>query len=252
MRTRPPPSPIHVVATGGVDGPTCGRVEAPCATLRYTVNAIANGVAPSSVIVPIVLGPGAFGPSSCGANATRPVNITGAGSAASRIDCQGTDRALAASASLWLKGITVTGGFANVTVVVPEDAPYGAPFAAGGGGGGVEIAMPSVNGASAVVSDVVFVSNFVAGVILGQQDLAASAVIGGGGLYITGGGSDTVVFVQGCLFVGNVVNVTDFTNAAAPCGGGVCVVAGLPPSPFGNSTLSNVAVAAVDTYLCFT
>lgn len=48
-----PPSPIHVVATGGVDGPTCGRVEAPCATLRYTVNAIANGVAPSSVIVPI-------------------------------------------------------------------------------------------------------------------------------------------------------------------------------------------------------
>jgi hypothetical protein len=240
-----PLSPIQVVATGGTDDPTCGGMEAPCATLRYAVNTLANAVAPPYATVPIILGPGAYGPDSCGANATRPMSITGAGSAATRIDCQGTGRALAASDSLWLTGMTVTGGFANVSVVVFEGILSGVPFAAGGGGAVAIVWPTALSGASAVVIDVAFMNNYVVGVVSGQFS-AASAVVGGGGLYIAGGGSDSVVTVQNCSFVGNVVNVTDYTGVARTCGGGVCVVAGLAPSPVASSSLSNVAAAVIE------
>jgi hypothetical protein len=112
----------------------------------------------------IVLGPGVYGPDSCGGHVTRPVSITGAGSGATIIDCGGVDRGLTASASLHvsLAGVTFTGGFANVSLSleVPsaddDDDNNGAPLLwfAGGGGGGVAVLWPaSLNGAWASFVD---------------------------------------------------------------------------------------------------
>ncbi len=151
------PSAVHVVASGGRDVLGCGSVDAPCATLRFAVNSVSSVVNPPSATVPIVMGPGMFGPNSCGANATRPVNVTGAGSGETLVDCEGTDRLLYTCDSLWLTGITVVGGLANVAVSI-GDAGYGS--VSGGGGGGVTVMWPSaLDSARAVFLDVAFVNN---------------------------------------------------------------------------------------------
>ncbi len=242
-----PPAPIHVVASGGRDCLTCGAVDEPCATLRYAVNVLANYLTPLNVIVPIALGRGAYGPDNCGANATRPVNVTGAGSEATLIDCQGTERALAASDSLWLSGITIRGGFVNVSAVVPGSAPAYSSFAAGGGGG-VSIVWPtSLCGACAEVVDVVFVNNSMIGIVgasgAGVRNAAAS--LGGGGLFVAGGGNNSAVALLNCVFLRNTVSVVDNTGTSAACGGGVCVLVGLASAPVGADSTNTTSSAAV-------
>jgi hypothetical protein len=77
------------VAMGGVDVPECGSEGAPCGTLRYAINVLGNAAVPSDVFA-VVLGPGEYGQGSCGANATRPVRISGAGSSVTVVNCHGT------------------------------------------------------------------------------------------------------------------------------------------------------------------
>ncbi len=223
------PSDIYVApaSAGGSDNQRCGDEEDPCATLRYAVNIIGNPMEPLTAFVSVVLGPGVYGWDSCGANATRPMNISGAGSGVTRIDCQGTGQALVASDSLWLTGLTVTGGLVNVSSVVPESAPIDT-FAAGGGGG-VAVVWPITGaGLSLDVWDVTFENNSAVGVISGGNK--STPVLGGGGLYVSGGGNSSGVAIRSCSFLSNAVSVTDYTGSAAACGGGVCIFLGLAPS----------------------
>jgi hypothetical protein len=242
-------SPIQVVAAGGVDGPACGSVTSPCATLRYAVNVLANVVTPVSAPVPVVLGPGVFGPASCGAHATRPVNITGAGSITTTVDCRGSDRALSASDSVWLAGITFTGGFANVSVAA-ADVGGGPSVYTGGGGGAVAVLWAASSGFSAELTDLVFVNNSV--VVVVAEGAASNAVVGGGGLFLAGGSNISAVLLQRVSFLRNSVAVTDWSDYAASCGGGACIAVGAPSSPATESvpvadvSLTVVEIAALD------
>ncbi len=238
-----PPTTVYVVASGGNDSRPCGAMDSPCATLRHAVNVVANAVTPLTIVVPVVLGPGQYGPGSCGANATRAMNISGSGSDATRIDCQGTGQALVASDSLWLTGLTITGGAASVSVVVPENLQL--PFAAGGGGG-VAVAWPTtLNNLSLDLQDVMFMNNSVAGLVQGAVDGDQTCFLGGGGLYVAGGGNGTEVSIRNCSFVENAVSVRDYTGMPSLCGGGLCVLAGLSSTPSqqeGASLLTNVVL----------
>jgi hypothetical protein len=246
LAVAPSPSVVIVApaSAGGSDSQSCGTEQDPCATLRYAVNVIGNAIQPLTALVSVVLGPGVYGSDSCGANATRPMNISGAGSGVTRIDCQGTGRALVTSDSLWLTGLAVTGGFVNVSVVVPESEAYFL-FAAGGGGG-VAVMWPTVGaGLLLDVWDVAFENNSVAGVVTGGN--LAVPVLGGGGLYIAGGGNSSVVAMRSCSFVSNTVSVADKTGNAAACGGGACVCVGLASSfdPL-NATSTSIVGAVFD------
>jgi hypothetical protein len=98
------------VSVNGVDVAGCGAAPgaAACATLRYAVEEVVNALPlPPSEFVRVQLGPGVFGPPSCGGTAARAVEVLGAGSSATTIDCQGGTRALATSNNLAMAGVTV-------------------------------------------------------------------------------------------------------------------------------------------------
>ncbi len=99
-----------------MDSPSCGFSPlAPCATLPYTLNGIGSYVLPNTSALTIMVGPGQYGPAFCGAYGLRPVNITGMGSAATVVDCGGTNRMLFAFSVTIVTGLTITRGHAQVT-----------------------------------------------------------------------------------------------------------------------------------------
>jgi hypothetical protein len=86
---------VYVSASGGSDDPSCGLEGAPCATLSYAVNAIANAVQPVGGMVDVIVGGGVYNTTdACGARATRPLNISGAGSSTTTMDCRGMSQLL--------------------------------------------------------------------------------------------------------------------------------------------------------------
>ena len=231
--------PIYINITGGSDLSTCGDASSPCATFRYAVNNIASQLQPLAAVATLVLGPGVFGPANCGAVAMRPVNITGAGPGSTVLDCGGVSQGLVAYSDLSMSGITVTGGFLNVSRVCD-----GSSFEAGGAGVAV-MWSPGQIGASATFVDTVFMNNTVTGVLtkpLGRF----CGVIGGAGLFLVGGGNGSIITIRGCSFSGNVENITTTSaflyDAPATFGGGAGVIVGDPSGVNDTSSLSNVTV----------
>lgn len=250
---------IYVAASGGSDSADCGPEASPCATLQYAVSVRGNAAVPTTAMVSLVLGPGRYGPDSCGADAGRPMNISGAGSEATVIDCAGTGRALVTNDSLALSGVTITRGHANVTVTLPrpDDDDLGLYEFAGGGGGGVAVMWTSGLPAPwATLIDVAFSSNTVSVEVIGEM---VTTVVGGGGLYVAGEGNSAAVTLRRCTFVSNYVEVqagSDVANTVA-CGGGACVALGLPVQPTssvgpvsGTMVALTDVVAASNTLLC--
>lgn len=94
------------ISMSGHDSGICSSA-APCATLKYAVEAVAAFMSPLDEPVPIQLITGNFTANSCGVTASRPLNISGGGSV---IDCEGADRVLLASADLWLSSLTILNG----------------------------------------------------------------------------------------------------------------------------------------------
>ncbi len=237
------PPPIFVNVTGGVDNVTCGGPASPCATFRYAVNSVANQRLPLAAVATVVLGPGVFGPESCSANATRPVNITGAGSGVTTMDCGGVSRALSAYSSVSMSGITVTRGFVDVSGACGTDA-----VDAGGGGGVAVVWAVGQVGSSAMFLDVVFLNNTVVGTIPAIWT-SSCGTLGGGGLFLGGGGNDTTVALSQCSFIGNAVSVAFESGSdsyVATFGGGACVVVGDASGADEGSSLARVIVDVSD------
>jgi hypothetical protein len=112
------PLVVHV-APSGTDNSTCGLSEqAPCASLAFAVNAIANAQLPLAATVSVVVAQGTYPANSCGAVATRPLAITGAGSGTSMFSCGGTGRWLLTNSSIAVTGVRVEG---CLTTLVGED-----------------------------------------------------------------------------------------------------------------------------------
>jgi hypothetical protein len=123
----------------GVDSPECGfSPDAPCASIAYVVNGIGPYVEPVTSPLHVVVGPGLFHNTSCGAYGFRPLNITGAGSAATTVDCEGTSNLLVAFSATFVSGLTVRRG--AVTVGWPDSSVVsvqgGGAIAVLWGGGG--------------------------------------------------------------------------------------------------------------------
>lgn len=96
------------VSVNGSDTEDC--TTAPCATLKYAVEAVAAFMVPLDEPVPILLTGGIYSASSCSIVSSRPLNISGAGKDDTVIDCEGSDRLLATSTSLWASFFTVLNG----------------------------------------------------------------------------------------------------------------------------------------------
>ena len=104
---------VHV-ATNGSDVETCGiSDDSACKTVQYAVDAIANDMEPSDSVVQVVIGSGTYGATSCGASATRPLNISGSGSDTTVITCNGTGPFLASNSSVGVTGVSIVGGIAG-------------------------------------------------------------------------------------------------------------------------------------------
>ncbi len=229
-----PATPVasFCVAPSGADGPACGTSpQLPCATLRYTIGALANAVVGGG-LVSVVLAPGSYNSSSCGATGTRALNITGAGSGATVVDCAYGGRVLSTNDSLAMSGLTPARGLAafgvNVSDVNATDVLIG------GGGGAVAVTwLPTVTEPYAVLDDVAFVSNAVLASVVGNG--TASVTLGGGGLFVSGGGNGSVVLVTRCTWWNNTVVVQDrddsLNGVGAACGGGACVALGVTDDP---------------------
>jgi hypothetical protein len=213
-----------------VDHFGCGTVRSPCASLAYAVANVANGVVPPSHVVTVVLGPGVFGPSSCGALALRPMRVTGAGSRATLVDCAGQARMLATNDTLTLSGLTITRGV--VDVGTDPSIAGGVPLAFGGGA--VAVAWPSnLVHASALFVDVAIANCSVVGqAFAGVPSLPM--YIGGGGVLVTGGGNGSWVMFKDCTLAYNSVSAVAGPSNPLPsiAGGGACVVLGLAPGGF--------------------
>jgi hypothetical protein len=231
--TRDPDGPVVYVAPDGADGPSCGSAAAtPCATLRYAIEGVGNALQPLTATVAVVVAPGGYGPASCGASARRPFNITGPGSAVATVDCGYTTRLLLCNDSLALTGVTVTGGLAvgTVTSPGPGDPNLYTPF----GGGAVSVTWgPEVQGAWAVLQDIAFLNNTVAITVAADNDTETASVrayVGGGALFVYGGGSGCSVALTGVTFHGN--NATTFGEGSMDHvhagGGGACIALGCP------------------------
>ena len=122
-----------------MDNATCGFSPAtPCASIPYAVNGIGPYVLPATSMLTVIVGPGLYGATSCGAYGLRPLNITGAGSGATIIDCAGTNRMLFAFSVTFVSGLTVRRGLAVVT-------GSGANGVAVDGGGAIAILWSAAN-----------------------------------------------------------------------------------------------------------
>jgi hypothetical protein len=229
-----PAGPIHVEPTG-TDSPLCGAVSVPCATLTFAV-AKANLIPPLSAVVNLLLGPGFYGSTSCGAEAIRPLNVTGAGSSTTVIVCSHSKRLLSANDSIALSGLHVSGGFVNASGVVSQGSP----------GGGAVAVMWSTNvpDRMAVFEDLSLSNNTVLAVIDAPSN-GSQVIVGGGGIFVSGGGNGSWVEVHNCSFFDNYVSGS---GNAMLCGGAVCIVLGA--SVLGDESplwpLSSVGVSVTD------
>lgn len=169
-------APVYV-GPSGVDSATCGTGSAgACASLKQAVQ-VANAQQPRSVTASIVVEAGSYGPKSCGANATRPLNITGAGSSVTRVDCGGLDRALYTNDSLVFSGLTLSNGSVAYNFISSDDASFG--------GGGIAVVWSEMfNNASATFMDVVWISNSVAA----MEDLNSGTSAQAGGAAVVDSG----------------------------------------------------------------
>ncbi len=244
------PQPTIFVGPNGTDGSSCGATPAlPCATLAYAVNVVANAVLPAFAAVSISLAAGSYGHASCGVNATRPLNITGAGSGTTVVDCEGSgQRALYTNDSLALGGVTITGSNVSLDVVLNITDKNACPEVVGGGA--VWVAHSSnLTAAYASFVDVVWVDNQLAGTLRGSVELfTTGAVMGGPAVLVSGGGFTSVTF-DGCLVANNSLMVIDHSGSYYNLanGGGVCVeLCGITPSFPGASVVSLSNVVALN------
>jgi hypothetical protein len=201
---------VFVSATG-TDNPACNAAS-PCATLAYAMNVVVNPMVPLSATVSLFLDAGTYGPASCGAIATRPVSISGAGSGLTVVDCAGSNRALYTNDSIAVVGITVKNGWVSSE---GEAAVFG--------GGGIAVEWgPTFVGAAATIVDVHFVNN--SALLSVSESTAGLVSFGGGGLWIHGGSNVSTVVLSNCAFTSNSA-ITNGTGAAEVhmCGGGACV-----------------------------
>jgi hypothetical protein len=175
------------------------------------VSNVSNSIVPLDAFVTITMAAGVYGAASCGAMATRPLAVNGAGSNVTVIDCKGTSRALYATASIAMTALCVRGG----RVAVPSAPSLGNMGFLGGGGVAVVWDI-SLDGATAVLIDVSFVNNTLFDFESGQGGLDT----GGGGLYIAGGGIGVTVLLEGCSFEYNSVVWSEYSASASIGGGG--------------------------------
>ncbi len=215
------PPLVLYVSVDGRDAVGCGRAGAPCATIRFAVSLL-NSALPLAAVATFIVGPGTYGPSSCGAMAFRNTVLAGAGSSTTFFWCGGASPLLTTNASLTMSGISVAGGLLNASMVTLPSS--NASLVAWGGGGAVSAMWSTrLQGASAMFSDVRFENNSVVGT---APSLSAASLVGGGGaVFVCGGGNGSTVVVSNCSFTGNTVSVATPAPSEG-CGGGMCVALG--------------------------
>jgi hypothetical protein len=222
------------VSPNGTDSPGCGSANQPCATLFHAVNDVANMAQPIDSVVTVVVAPGRYNSSFCGARARRPLAVIGSGSGSCFIDCQHASQLLTTNNSISLSSITVVGGWVNVSDVnealpAASMSTTSSIAASLGGGGAVNILWPTfANDMFAFIRDVVFVNNSVHSFIDGGG--TQLYYVGGGALFVGGGGNRTTVVVSECTFAENSVSVEvpqAGTSTAIASGGGVSIVLGV-------------------------
>jgi hypothetical protein len=131
---------------------------------------------------------------------------------------------------------------------------------ADGGGGAIAVLWPpSLDGALAQFTDVALVNNSLVGTLNGNGTIAG--IMGGGALYVSGGGQGSLVALTDCVLEGNSVVVADnSSNGVAHAGGGAfCLLLGasVPGSLTGVrvlvdglSIVNNTVVATADSCTC--
>ena len=220
------PSTIFIAADAD-DFAGCGSLTAPCGTLRYAVVVVAASIVPVDDVVTIIVAAGQYDHRSCGGVAWRPLDIQGAGSSVTTVDCGGSGRLLFSNSSVAVGGLTVSHG--AVTVVSPGD-----DSGSGYGGGAVSVAWasPEHTGLSAVFRDVRFVDNVVTATSGGEYT-------GGGAVSVfsVGSASHNRMTFDGCDFERNQV-VCGGTGACSATGGAAFVMF----LAAGSSSLDNNAV----------
>jgi hypothetical protein len=194
----PPPSPPSP------SSPPPPLVHLPASTRRYAVEVVGSQQAPP---LTVSVAPGWYGPASCGLTASVPLNITGAGPAATVIDCRGTDRVLHTNASLVLAGVRLTGGRAFVS---EPPIPTGSDFltvVVAGGGGALWVDWPLAPPAlprHAIFTDVVVDNSSVVSNVV-SANATGTVYVGGGGILVSGSGTGAVVALSNCVATGNSV-----------------------------------------------
>lgn len=106
-----------------VDSGVCAAA-APCCSLTFAVKQVAAFMVPLSAFVPVVLGAGDYGVTSCGVDTGRPLAVRGVGGVT--IDCGGSGRVLSSSSSLIMSNITLQGssideGDGGAVLIVSND-----------------------------------------------------------------------------------------------------------------------------------
>jgi hypothetical protein len=81
------------------------------------VNGIGPYILPNTSMLTVVLAPGLYDATSCGTYGLRPLNISGAGSGATVVDCARTGRFLLAFSTTIVSGLTVQRGAVTVAGV---------------------------------------------------------------------------------------------------------------------------------------
>lgn len=104
-------STLHV-SVDGFDSGDCSSSQR-CATLLYAVEVIAASASSANVEVSIIIGPGRYNSSSCGANLTRPLTIVGAGSTNTIVNCGLLHPLLSTSSSISISSLTIEEGFST-------------------------------------------------------------------------------------------------------------------------------------------
>ena len=172
---------LFLSSTGCADHGICAEAM-PCCSLLYAVEQVAAFMVPQVDFVPIVLGAGDYGVTSCGVRTGRPLAVRGVG--AVTIDCGGSGRVLSSSSSLMMKNLTLQGGSIN-----------------GDDGGAVSI-VSSDESRLFVFEGVVFRNN---SVINGNGGALAVSVAYSGEVL------DVNVMLIGCNMSGNAATGGEFT-----------------------------------------
>lgn len=225
---------LYHVDPAGEDSPLCGPPASPCATLAHAV-ALGNEV-PTNVSewVSVVMAAGQYGPSSCGANASRALFVCGSTvgicdtgfvqpEGLVTVSCGGfTGPVLATNAPLVVSGVTFADGVLTLVPLGDDDGDY--MDMPGGGGGCLSVALlPTVNGAQVQLTNVVFSNCTVA---VGDSSAGIQDVAGGGGFYLSGGGNNTAVALVNVTLSGcGVRPAWGYSGGAA--GGGALLLVGM-------------------------